>query len=401
MTARFSPSPSVQSLYATAFVFSLCALPLVAFFSARAMSILPGIVALLFAALWPFLHGGKVQFSRSYFAWAGFLSLLCAASALWSPDQSFALEKAGKIALVLLPGALLFSLAQSLSDARAGLFSRALPAFVIVAGVCIIAELAFNLPLHRFIEKMSFDETLSSAVVNRSIFCAFSALFIAFAVAENNKIRIALVFCAVLALALSQSQSNQLALALAALAYFLFPYARPKIYYVLAAMVAALIFAAPFLAQWMFAHLALAADGTPWLKEGYASSRMEIWDFVARHVLQNPFKGYGVESTRFIHFDAAGLYYASGDVLHPHNFALQLWGEFGLWGAFIGAGFFAFLFSKLKNLAPAQAKIALPTLVYVLCVAAMGYGLWQGWQLGQFTVLLAFLPFAFKAASKN
>lgn len=399
-----APSEKTKHIYANLFVTVMALLPLVAFFSARSMAVLPGIIAVGFFAAWPFFYKEKIQYSRFYFICAGLLSLLCALSALWSPDTDFAIEKSAKIALVLLPGALLFSLAQSFRHDHVQWLRIALPATLITSCLMIAGELAFNLPLHRWSEGLPAYAPLTSAVVNRSLFCAGSLVvmctMIVFSSAFSERAKITIIAGLIasifLALALSQSQSNQLAIGVALLLVFAFPYKQKKVYYGLAGLMAGLILVSPWLAQWMFQTFADPADKAPWISDGYAAERMEIWDFISRHLVQNIWHGYGVDSTRFMTFDAAGRYYESGSVLHPHNFVLQLWGEFGVWGAVAGAAFFTFLFLRLKNICPEKARMVLPTLAYAGIVGVIGYGMWQGWWLGQLTVIMAMLGLAMR-----
>src|SRR5262245_54839298 len=112
------------------------------------MAILPGIFALIFAGLWPLFYKERLQLSKPYFLWSGVIVALCAISALWAPDMHFTLEKTGKIALVLLPGALLFSLARSLKSEHGAYIARALPITISIAAILIAFELALGLPFH-------------------------------------------------------------------------------------------------------------------------------------------------------------------------------------------------------------------------------------------------------------
>ena len=69
--------------------------------------------------------------------------------------------------------------------------------------------------------------------------------------------------------------------------------------------------------------------------------------------------------------------------MHPHNFALQLWIEFGLLGASISAAWISalvYLISKQPNIL--ARRISLATLIATLSIASMGYGIWQGWWIG-------------------
>ncbi len=118
---------------------------------------------------------------------------------------------------------------------------------------------------------------------------------------------------------------------------------------------------------------------------------MEIWDFVARRALENPLYGFGVEATKAMKdFDTARIYHPTTQILHPHNFALQIWIEFGVIGALLASGFFTWLCVSISKLNIAEARQCLPALMACITLAAVTYGLWQGWWLGSFILLAVF-----------
>ncbi|MEZ5918889.1 MAG: O-antigen ligase family protein [Alphaproteobacteria bacterium] len=117
---------------------------------------------------------------------------------------------------------------------------------------------------------------------------------------------------------------------------------------------------------------------------------------VAR-ALEQPLHGFGIEATRALtDFDTRQLYSPTKGVLHPHNFTLQLWIEFGLPGVLLAGAFIGFILRKIGTLPGHAARVALATFIATLCVASTGYGLWQGWWLGSFAALAAFTVIAGK-----
>jgi O-antigen ligase len=127
--------------------------------------------------------------------------------------------------------------------------------------------------------------------------------------------------------------------------------------------------------------------------------RLEIWDFISRRALQSPFIGHGTEATKSITFDTAQLYQPGKTILHPHNFALQLWIEFGAFGAALGAAFLGDILSRIYKFDLPLRRFSLALLMASLSVASTGYGLWQGWWLGVFCLLIAFIPLLHKPLS--
>ncbi len=191
---------------------------------------------------------------------------------------------------------------------------------------------------------------------------------------------------ALLVLSATASQSAQLAFLLIAAVALLFPYRWPAFWYALAFVIAAAILGTPWLAEAMFAHLApwVVAHRTQEISQAYIPNRMEIWDTVSRYALQSPWHGFGIDATRAVPaFDTQQVYQNDAKLPHPHNFAVQLWMEFGVIGALYGAGLMAFMLRFLmKQPSRAAQRIALPTLVACLSASAMTFSLWQGWWLG-------------------
>src|SRR5436190_23671517 len=90
----------------------------------------------------------------------------------------------------------------------------------------------------------------------------------------------------------------------------------------------------------MFRILPPWIDHVPWLGYGqaFANNRLEIWDFVSRYALRHPLHGFGIEATRAVEaFDSQQIYQKKATILHPHNFAIQMWIEFGLIGGLLAA----------------------------------------------------------------
>ncbi len=120
------------------------------------------------------------------------------------------------------------------------------------------------------------------------------------------------------------------------------------------------------------------------MAHAYAGHRLEIWDYVSRYALQEPIHGYGIEMVRAtLDFDSKRQFLDENNVLHPHNFAIQLWAEFGIIGIFTAMALvYAFFTSIEKNFSIPQQKVILPTVMATLIPASVAYGLWQGQWIG-------------------
>ena len=103
------------------------------------------------------------------------------------------------------------------------------------------------------------------------------------------------------------------------------------------ALFAALL-TAPLIATYLYTHFVSSdmLQNIAFFHKGAGDSRLEIWYSVAQKIGENPFGGYGIDSTSQMTLDSPMHFWNSNNVLHPHNFTLQLWIEFGLMGAFLG-----------------------------------------------------------------
>lgn len=323
--------------------------------------------------------------------WGVLLIVVMAAfSSLWAVNAPFALERSGKLALVLIPGVLFISLAAAFRAESMRPYAWLVAAAVLVCALSVPFEILLDYPLYRIIHQPPEGISVYPAVMNRSAVTATVCLFpaLVFAVEKFGRKISAALFTIVYGFlfVVTESQSVQMALALGLFFYFFFPFRIKAAWAVFSAAIAVGMIAAPWIAVWMFANLPEKLSALPAIGSGGANAaiRMEIWDSIARYALQRPLNGFGIEATRFItDFDAAGIYKKSNTVLHPHNFILQIWIEFGIVGILAAAGMFlSLLCGFYKNLTAAQNRIVLPTFIMIFSVATTGYGLWQGWWLG-------------------
>ena len=393
-----------ENLYIRIVIISLCALPVLAVAVPRFLAFGPVIIAVLGLIIYRlvFVHWPKLSYIA--LGWALVFIALMGFSSLWAVDPNFALERTGKSTPVLLGAALLFSLLRDLSAKNTlavDLFHRAFPLSILIMGLLCIMELYGGRPLYHLLhdvpqmEKSSINLSSMNRAVTVFSLCVFPAHYVLFHENFAPLIRKALILSlwlvTIAILFKTHSQSAQLAFVIGGLTYLFFPASRPRAFIALGIVLGLVFLSAPWLAQLLFNSFSgLIKDGS-WLQKGFAANRMEIWDFVARQALQQPFIGHGVEATRAIKdFDTSRIYHPDSEVLHPHNFALQIWIEFGVLGAFLGAGFLGSILYHIRNISLHAAKTLLAVLIIALSVSATGYGIWQGWWLGTFALLLGY-----------
>ncbi len=401
-----------ENLLESGIVISMLLLPLAAFFSPRLMAYVPGVIGIIGVTGGFFLARQRPNIPKPALFWVAAIVALAGISALWSRDLGFAFEKTLRIALVIFPGLLLLSAVMSLEAQRVRRYLWLLPLAVALAATFNIIELYFDMPFHRLVRGLNVQEEIGRAPANRSIFCTVVAFFVcvpviyqipAFAGMTPKGVFPHIVMGGMAALLvtmlmLSEGQSSQLCFILAFLSLFLFPYKFKPAWMIFAAIFAVLILTAPWTVQIMFKTVAASVTKGSWLAEAYAPNRLEIWDFVARYALQNPIFGYGVEATRLIEdFDTHKIYHSDSMILHPHNFALQLWMEYGVIGAVFGSVFLGDVLRRMARLPIEAARVALPVFLCFLSVAATGYGMWQGWWLGEMMYALALTALVVRA----
>lgn len=376
--------------------YSLLLIALLALITAGAVSVPrflafgPGITGVLFLALYPWAFGQRPRFSKPVFIIVAAVTGLALVSCLWAIDPGDALGRALRMALVVVSGAFLVNLSLLLDVARVRPYLWLLPAAVMAIAVLVFVELECGAPLHRLVRGMAAGEFVPPAKFNRAMVTMALCFFPAMAILRryvSMKIMAGLIVALVFpALLVTESQSAQLALFFGTVFLAVFPYKRKAAWCVLFGGIVILILSAPFVSTWLFRNFAMDVQSVPLLGQGgaYAGNRLEIWDYVSRYALQKPFLGFGIEAAREItDFDSHEIFQEGKSILHPHNFVLQLWLEFGVIGALCSAGLIGYLLNLMRTkLSPAQCRIALPTLIAVLSVASTGYGMWQGWWLG-------------------
>ncbi|MCB1532110.1 MAG: O-antigen ligase family protein [Alphaproteobacteria bacterium] len=386
---------TIQKIYEWTLVLGLCLMPVMAVFAPRALGIAPMVLGLIAFILHRIAYKNWPWPGRGFTFLAVGVVALGVFSSLWAVDGPQALDRAGKLAAIFLGGGLLWGTtrgALSHSDIIKVQFLKFMPWAALVATALCAFELysrgmfyALTHPdLHHF----------NPAFLNRStvfcVLCFWPAFYtVQHAGRSDKNILMILLGLAMAALLYkADSQSAQLAFLVSAPFYFLFPAARREFWAALGVCLLAGIAAAPWIAALMFEHGVVAVQDITWFQRSFAANRMEIWDFVARRALESPFWGHGLEATRVItDFDTQKLYFPENTVLHPHNFALQIWIEFGFIGVSLLSAALGWFLLQIRRLPVLEARLSLAVFMAALSVASTGYGLWQSWWVGGLCVL--------------
>lgn len=383
-------SPSF--IFAGLFVAALCAMLVIGVIVPRSLSFLPPVIGLLgYLGHW-FVQKQRPALSKPAAAIAALIFVLVLLSSFWSIDFEISIERCLKMLPVFFGGVLLISAVQAQGDFFVKTFAKFFAFAVVFAFALNAFEMLSMGMIHSYIRDTEHIFTKNLSHLNRSVvistLCIFPLLAIIKNPPENCKYRL-LVYVAILSIcivtvfALTDSQSVHLAFALGFLFYLFFPVEHRFAWKILQVFMILLILATPWLAQYLFAALPPLIEKMHWFQTSYAMDRLEIWDFVSRYALESPVLGHGVEATRAVEaFETKMLYHKSLNVLHPHNFSVQFWVEFGALGAVVLCALMIYLLSAMQTDNPLKSRMYLASFMAFMCVAAIGYGFWQGWHLG-------------------
>ena len=394
-----SPAPA-SFVFNRLFIGALTLMPLLAVILPRFMAFAPLLLALIGAGcFFAASPERRAAFSKAPLIISAAIMTLTGLSVLWALDPAIAGDRAVKLVMILIPGALLLGFHPVLGREALRDFAWVLPWTAIAAAALLIVELYFNAPLYHAIRGLAVPEEFNLSSLNRAVVCIILTLpCAAFIVRQSGFTRkktlvmLGLIAAgAALILYKTESQSAQLAAIVGTLFWALHLSRFKATWIVLTALIAAALFSAPWLSQFAFKTLAENLHHAPWLQHGYAAERLEIWDYVGRYALEHPFHGFGIEATRAVEaFDTAEIYQKGVTILHPHNFALQIWIEFGLLGVIPAIAFFGYLLYRLTLLPLAASRLGLGVTMASLSIAATGYGLWQSWWVGEVVLITLF-----------
>lgn len=361
--------------------------PLPFSYAVPAISLFSLIALRIRAGTWP-------QLDWALYAWGGALVALCALSTIWSVAPKESIERCLKVSALLLLSLPLIDIARLYPQETLKRFSALIPLAVAVAGLCSLAELAFNFPLHHLFNETPNYVTWGS-LLNKNVSVFIMALPSALLICHRSgrySISILLVLISVLLAVFTDSQASQMALVVIVLTWcgaLILPVAGIPVAFGLTALILLLM---PWLSPLAFDVFAanLAKKGTL-ASEASASMRLENWDFISRKIMENPWTGFGMDSTRSINdFQSEKIYFATSTIMHPHNIALQLWIEFGLLGVALIIGFFGFILRRLLALPAADRRVPFATFCVAMTFLMISWSIWASWLLG-FMVFLGAL----------
>jgi O-antigen ligase len=388
-------------------IFAIALIILLSAIAPRALTILPGLAGLGFSVS-HWRQGKRFPLLPvPLFGFCAVAVLLGALSSLWAIDPEMAFERSWKTALVLLPCLLFIAAVQAVDAAQVRRYLWLIPAAVTAAAIIVAINMGFEKPFYRLLNGIDFTTPIKDNVLNRAAvsvaLCYLPALSLTSHIGRKWLWRTVMTAPMVAIFFLTESQAFQVILALGLAVMLLFPMRSRIAWGLMAGAICAGAALAPWIAIGAFGLLTSEAQNIPMhylIGGANLGSRMEIWDFISHYALQNPLYGFGMEAARAVpKFDTAELYHHASTILHPHNFALQLWIEFGVAGAALGIALLLYIIRGLYTLFPAQRRTALPPFIACLATASFTYGLWQSWWLGLLFLIGGMTILAIKTAA--
>lgn len=335
--------------------------------------------------------------------WAVIIVAISALSIFWAYDFDTTLNRTVKLVLACISFAVTISIAKNLPLRSAQNFLFLLPWATGICALLVIIELIFDFPIYQgFLDK---TDIRTSELNKPAVLCALMlfpslAIIMTTNMINATKNRSKIIWIAGISLSilvgvaafLSDSEVSKLAFIIGFFFAILFPVNWRPAWIIAMIGFCALVFSSPWTVQFAYDAFVDKVNDAPFVGsgDGHGAQRLEIWDMVARKSLDKVLYGHGTDSSRAIVFNPKGDYFAETFV-HPHNFALQLWLEFGLIGALIAmiSGVYPlWKISKLDTNTILQ-KLTLAGMVACFCVAAFGYSIWNSWFIGLITIIIA------------
>ncbi len=382
-----------HDIFALILVFCISTVPLLSVHIPRALAFEPIVFSCLLLIWVKYVEKTPIRINRFYTIWAICVFSLCLASVAWSLNPPEALKRVAKIFAILAGGIIPISLAYSIEVKRLSPYLWIFPVCITLACVLSSVEILTGMPIYQLLHNPSADTGINTSVLNRGIltiiFSYLTCLFFIKGIKYDKYLTAIMSLSVVIMLCLTQSQSAQLAFVIGIATLFLFPARHELSYKVLPLIITLGLACSPLIVLMLYHFLGTSGQDMLWLKGGYAGNRSEIWNFVMEYALNNPWYGYGIEATRFVeYFEHDHIYHKTNTVLHPHNFVVQLWMEFGLIGiAFTSTLFFA-ISRKISMATYIQKKHITSLYIPFILIASISYGMWQSWWLGLIVYLI-------------
>jgi O-antigen ligase len=308
------------------------------------------------------------------------ISLLWAGiSCLWTVDPFSALQLWGKLAVILIGGAIAIEVTRTHCHN-----STYFPVYAFILSLLLVAIELFT---HGNLISFIYDNAYHFETTDLNRAATVLALFIwpvlSILLQHNKKMAAIALWLATTSLIVSLESLAAVLAMMAGMVCFMLVYAtNGKAVKLLFAVTLLFIIATPPLMLQQQPQQIMSA--LPHIPES-AEHRLYIWEFTSHKALIHPVRGWGMDSSRHLAVHATNILLRGKSPLplHPHNSILQLWLELGLAGVLIFAAFMASLFYTVKHslTTPLDKAIAVSSLTAYMVIGFTAFGIWQEWWL--------------------
>lgn len=207
------------------FVLSLALMPVIALTTPRFLAFWPGIIGLLSLPVYHFSFGHWPEIPKKILFFVFIILGLAGLSSLWALDSEFAVERTGKMALILLPSVAFIAVSLSVPLASIRPYLKILPLIFGVVALIACAEMIFDFPVYRLVHGTDFGGRVTGSNLNRTVIAILAMLFIMAGIARSvcsSKLVMALFAVSAFMVLLTSSQSAQLGFIFAMICFFCF-----------------------------------------------------------------------------------------------------------------------------------------------------------------------------------
>jgi O-antigen ligase len=371
-------------------------------------------LALLFADMirshgWPQRTIDAFRQSRPLRLFALLCLLLCLwalASTAWAVEPAQALASTGQVFGIACAVAVYLAAIRRLNGEARRVIMCALLVGVFCALAFLLTEILDNAWLGRRLHNLTdagLDQVFSR--YNRGLTVLLLLICPALLALRGAVKRLALglvAFAVVMAYYGSSLQLAAIAALLAILLALLLPRATP---WLIGAVIALFVAAAPLLPP-LTAKTVDTDALTARTQNMSIAHRIIIWRFSAERIADKPLAGWGMNAARAIPGgkDKVILVHVTPPImgeklpLHTHNAPLQWWLELGVPGAVLMAGLWLFALRLIAKYAASRAAGAIATGGFsaAFVIANLSFGAWQSWWLATLglaaALIVLFLP---------
>lgn len=302
------------------------------------------------------------------------LLVLGAVSILWSVDPVLSRHAVLQMGLVSVGGLCFLSTQSRLSDRALDRLVMWFPAMAVLGAVWLAVDTGLDYRLSHALGRGITASSKYNRGVNYLLIILWPVLFLCWM--HGRRLWAAALLAAALVILLLGKSTTAYLQMVAAVVALLAGWALPRlISYGLAAGTSLLVTVLPFAIAALSPQRRQAIMGQ--IKSS-AGHRLEIWDYMASHVMQHPLIGWGFGAAKALlptEQQLATYRWADANGIYPHNQWMELWVGLGGLGVCLGLGFIWLAARGMTRLPMGQRPFAAAAFASALCLCLTSYEL--------------------------